>query len=93
MLEHEAYIKQSYRLARSAQENGNQPFGALLVINGDVILTAENTVVTDHDITRHAEMNLVSRATRELDPENLTQSTLYTSNNHGSIFSYCGLCG
>ena len=79
MNEHETFIQETYLLAKKAQENGNHPFGALLVLAGEVILTAENTVFTDHDITRHAELNLVSKAAIELDSERLWQSILYTS--------------
>jgi tRNA(Arg) A34 adenosine deaminase TadA len=79
MKNHEIYIIETYQLALSAQEKGNHPFGALLVIDGEIILTAENTVNTDHDITKHAELNLISKATHELDPERLWSSILYTS--------------
>jgi len=79
MKKHEEYIKETYQLARSAEEKGNHPFGALLVIDNKVVITAENSVVSDSDITRHAELNLVSKVTQELDPENLRQSILYTS--------------
>jgi len=76
---HEKYIQKTYLLAKSAQESGNHPFGALLVMDDQVRITAENTVNTDHDITRHAELNLVSAATRILNPAQLGQSVLYTS--------------
>jgi tRNA(Arg) A34 adenosine deaminase TadA len=79
MIKHEEYIKRTYQLAKSAQEKGNHPFGALLVIDCRIVFTAENSVITDNDITRHAELNLVSKVTRELDPEPLSQSILYTS--------------
>ena len=79
MIKHEEYIKRTYQLAKSAQEKGNHPFGALLVIDNRVVSTAENSVITDNDITRHAELNLVSKATQELDPESLSQAILYTS--------------
>ena len=79
MIEHEEYIKKTYQLAISAQENGNHPYGALLVIDNRVVFTAENTVITDNDVTRHAELNLVSKISRELDTETLSQSILYTS--------------
>ena len=78
-IEHEKYIKRTYQLARSAQEKGNHPFGALLVIEDKIVSFAENSVVTDNDITRHAELNLVSKVARELDPKLLAQSILYTS--------------
>jgi len=79
MTEHETYIRQSYQLAKNARDNGNHPFGALLTLGGEVVLTAENTVNTDKDITRHAELNLVSKASQELDTADLIQSVLYTS--------------
>jgi len=91
---HEEYIKRTYQLARSAQEKGNHPFGALLVLGNKVVFTAENSVITGHDVTRHAELNLVSKATQELDPESLSQSILYTSTEPcamctGAIFWAC----
>ena len=79
MIKHEKHIIRSYQLAKSAVEKGNHPFGALLVIDDKVVMTAENTVNTDNDVTRHAELNLVSKAARELDMESLKRSILYTS--------------
>jgi tRNA(Arg) A34 adenosine deaminase TadA len=77
--EDEKFIRQANHLAELAAGQGNHPFGALLVMDGKVILTAENTVKTDHDVTRHAELNLVSMACRKFDPETLAKCTLYTS--------------
>jgi len=79
MIKHEAYIKKAYQLAESAQEKGNHPFGALFVVENRIVAVSENTVLTDNDVTRHAELNLVSKITRELDAEKLNQGTLYTS--------------
>ena len=79
MLTHEMFIKKSYELAKQAAEKGNHPFGALLVIDRKIAFTAENTVVSDHDVTRHAELNLVSSVSRKLNAELLGQSILYTS--------------
>ncbi|SEL88480.1 nucleoside deaminase [Streptacidiphilus jiangxiensis] len=67
-------------LAAGAREHGNHPFGALLTDPaGNVLLTAENTVLTEHDVTCHAETNLVRLATRTLTPDQLATATLYTS--------------
>jgi tRNA(Arg) A34 adenosine deaminase TadA len=76
---HEAYLRQCFQLAEQAVAKGNHPFGALLVYDGEVLLTAENTVGTDHDITAHAELNLVRHASQTLDTDLLKQCTLYTS--------------
>jgi tRNA(Arg) A34 adenosine deaminase TadA len=77
--DHGPFIRQAFDLAISAGKNGNQTFGALLVYQGKVILTAENTVNTENDIIHHAETNLMSKAKREISPEVLRQSTMYTS--------------
>ena len=76
---HESFMRQAFDLAISSGKKGNHTFGALLVYQGKVILTAENTIHTDNDISRHAEMNLLVKAKRELSPEVLRQSTLYAS--------------
>ena len=67
-------------LAARARANGNHPFGALLTDpTGNVLLTAENTVLTERDLTGHAETNLVRSASRTLERSQLVDATLYTS--------------
>ncbi|MEU1179045.1 deaminase [Streptomyces sp. NPDC005820] len=67
-------------LAQQSRDHGNHPFGALLASpSGEVLCQAENTVVTQNDITNHAELNLVSKACRTLTVEQLATGTLYTS--------------
>ncbi len=77
---HEQLLLQAIEIARDARAHGNHPFGALLAdLDGRVLLTAENTVVTTHDATGHAETNLVRTATVAYAPEELADTTLYTS--------------
>jgi tRNA(Arg) A34 adenosine deaminase TadA len=76
---HEQFLRQAIALASQARSEGNHPFGALLVLDGQVVLTAKNSVTTDHDPTGHAETNLVARAIREFAPEQLGRAVLYTS--------------
>ena len=76
---HERFARQAIELARQARDAGNHPFGALLVLDGNVVASAQNTVFTDRDPTAHAETNLVSRAIREMSPEQIRRSVLYTS--------------
>ncbi len=79
MIDHDiALLRQAIALSRSAVANGNHPFGALLANGkGQVVLTAENTVVTDRDVTGHAETNLARLATRAY--RDLSTYSLYTS--------------
>ncbi len=76
---HEYFIRKCFSLAQRAASSGNHPFGALLVKDGEVLLTAENSIKSDHDITRHAELNLISLATHQFSPKILATSILYTS--------------
>ena len=75
----ERFLRRAIALAREARDAGNHPFGALLVLDGAVVLTATNTVTTDGDPTAHAETNLVADAIRHLPPVDLRRSVLYTS--------------
>jgi tRNA(Arg) A34 adenosine deaminase TadA len=77
---HEQLLLQAIEIARRARDHGNHPFGALLADHdGQVLLTAENTVVTDSDATGHAETNLVRQATAAYSAPELARTTLYTS--------------
>ena len=75
----EDWVRRAIELAAEARLRGDEPFGALLVYEGDVILEARNAVNTDRDVTQHAELRLISKATRFLDPAVIAASTLYTS--------------
>jgi tRNA(Arg) A34 adenosine deaminase TadA len=73
-------LRRAIALAARARENGNHPFGALLVgPDGDVLAEAQNQVTVQRDPTRHAELVLVSDVARRWPPEVLAKSTLYTS--------------
>jgi len=74
------HLKKAISVAWKARENGNHPFGAVLVDDhNEIILQAENTVVTGRDSTGHAETNLVRLATQQFSPEQLAPFTLFTS--------------
>ena len=74
------HLRTAIEVAQRAREHGNHPFGALLVDeNNQVLLQAENSVVTGKDCTGHAETNLMRLATQHYSPEKLSTCTLYTS--------------
>jgi len=80
-------LKLAIAVAWRAREHGNHPFGAVLVnAHNQVVLEAENTVITERDSTGHAETNLVRMATHLFSPEELAHHTLYTSTEP------CGMC-
>lgn len=51
----------------------------LATATGDIVVECENSVVTDKDITAHAELALVRKASKALAPAFLQTLTLYTS--------------
>lgn len=74
------FLRAAFAAARRARENGNAPFGAILVNeNGEILLEAENTVKTSRDCTGHAETNLVREASRQFDQAMLAKCSLYSS--------------
>jgi len=74
------HLRTAIVVAQRAREHGNHPFGAILVDeNNQMLLEAENTVVTGRDCTGHAETNLMRLATQNFSPEKLERCTLYTS--------------
>jgi tRNA(Arg) A34 adenosine deaminase TadA len=74
------HLRRAIDLAAMAREHGNHPFGALLAgAEGEVLVEAENSVVTDQDCTAHAELNLVRLACRQYDEDILAGSTLFCS--------------
>ncbi|MTI31139.1 nucleoside deaminase [Xanthovirga aplysinae] len=75
----EKWMKRAIELAEDAVNRGNLPYGALLVVDGKVVLEAQNSINTDHDVTLHAELKLISIATRQLDKKTLSKAVLYTS--------------
>jgi len=77
--DHERFLRAAIEAAGRAVEHGNHPFGSVLVHNGEIILEAENTVVTELDCTGHAEINLVREACKTIAPQTLQECTLYTS--------------
>ena len=76
---HEPFLREAIALSKSALDHGGEPFGAVLVKDGEILLRAENSVFSGHDMTNHAELNLVKLAAQHYDPAFLADCTLYTS--------------
>jgi tRNA(Arg) A34 adenosine deaminase TadA len=80
LLEHEAFLRHAFAVAKRAQAHGNHPFGAILVdAKGGVLLEVENGFMPDRDRTAHAERLLATKASKAHDPQFLARCTLYTS--------------
>jgi tRNA(Arg) A34 adenosine deaminase TadA len=76
----EHFLRLAFEVAARARENGNHPFGALLVgPDGVVLMEQENAYNPTHDMTGHAERVLMTRASQQYSPKFLQGCTMYTS--------------
>lgn len=75
----ERFMKKAIELSISAVENGNEPFGAVLVKDNEIVFTNENQIYTKKDPTFHAEMGLIRRFCAETGITDLSEYTLYSS--------------
>jgi tRNA(Arg) A34 adenosine deaminase TadA len=76
----EALLREAITLSREARAAGDEPYGAVLAdALGRVIASARNTQTSTHDVTAHAEMNLVRRLPPLLGREALAAATVYAS--------------
>ena len=77
-MQHKTFICTAIELAITSGKKGNDSFGAVLVHNGEMIETAENTSTTEPGFG-HAEYNLVISSAQRLPESILTECTLYSS--------------
>ena len=74
------FMRYTIEVARRSRDRGNHPYGAILVDQkGEILMEAENTVVTEKDITGHSETNLIRQASSQYDSDFLAKCTIYTS--------------
>ena len=74
------YLRCANEIAKKARNNGNTPFGAVLVSpEGKIIMEQGNAEKDFGDATAHAEMKLASRASRTFPKEYLKDCTLVTT--------------
>ena len=72
-------IDEAIELSRLAVEHGNEPFGAVLVKDDEIVFTNENQIYTKHDPTFHAEAGLIREFCAKTGISNLQEYTLYSS--------------
>ena len=75
----EVFMEKAIELSRLAVEHGNEPFGAVLVKDDEIVFTNENQIYTKHDPTFHAEAGLIREFCAKTGISNLQEYTLYSS--------------
>jgi tRNA(adenine34) deaminase len=76
-LDDEFYMREALAQARLAEQRGEVPVGAVLVVAGDIVARTHNTPIVSNDPTAHAEMNLLRAASANLGNYRLDQAAVY----------------
>ena len=75
----EKFLRRAIELALDNVAAGDQPFGALVVVDGVVVGEGVNRVLREGDPTDHAEVAAIRAACRTLGVLELAGATLYSS--------------
>jgi tRNA(adenine34) deaminase len=75
----ERHMRRALELAQRAQEEGEVPIGALVVLNDEVIGEGWNRPIAANDPTAHAEIQAMRSASLFLKNYRLTGATLYVT--------------
>lgn len=81
-----ARLERCVELAREALEDGDEPFGAILVDADGTTLFADRNRVKGGDATRHPEFAIAAWAVDNIPPVRRVRTTVYTSGEH------CPMC-
>ena len=77
--QHEQFMKLAIEQAIKGMDAGEQPFGSVIVRDGEVIGSAHNVQNSRFDATAHAETLVIRNTTINQKVHTLTGCTLYTT--------------
>src|SRR5690606_34201297 len=77
-MKHE-FLDRAVQLAINNVNNGGEPFGAVVVKNGQIVGEGVNRVKETNDPTAHAEIDAIRKACQHLKTTDLSDCELYAS--------------
>ncbi len=80
------HLARCVQLARQALDNGDEPFGSILVDADGKTLFEDRNRVKDGDATQHPEFSIARWAAANIAPVRRIRTTVYTSGEH------CPMC-
>jgi tRNA(Arg) A34 adenosine deaminase TadA len=80
------HLRRCVELAREGLDDGDEPFGSLLVDGAGVVRFEDRNRVKDGDETRHPELEIARWSASHLTPDERAAATVYTSGEH------CPMC-
>ena len=82
----EKFFEICIKEAKISYQHGDVPIGAVIIKNNKIIAKAHNTREKKHDITGHAEINVIKKAAKKLGRWNLSDCLLYVT------LAPCSMC-
>lgn len=77
MIDHDYFMGLAIAEARKGAAMGEQPFGALIALNGEVIVKTPSLKVGSSDTTRHSETYAIGLATQKLKMRSLPAGSVF----------------
>ena len=77
--DHERFMAIAIEEAKAGAAMGEQPFGAVVVRDGEVVVRCRSLKVSTSDTTAHSETLAVGQATRKLGRRDLSDCTFYAT--------------
>ena len=95
--DHETPTRRAIELAEKAADRGDDPFGSVLVRDGEIVMEERNRTHTEDDLALHPELTLARRAASEWSAGECEETVMYTSTEPCSMcatgIAYAGLGG
>ena len=85
-MNYELYMAEAIAEARRGAEEGNEPIGAVAVIDDAMIVRDHDRSILHGDPTAHAVMLTIQATARKLGPKRLAEVTIFTTNEP------CAMC-
>lgn len=76
---HQFYMEKAIEQANLAEEIGEVPVGAVVVLNSEIIGSGYNRCITDSDPSLHAEMVAIRQAAQRINNYRLVGASLYVT--------------
>ncbi len=84
-IQDKTFMRAALDVARLSKQHDDVPFGAIIVYKGQIIASAQNSEQREHDVTKHAETNVIAAAS-EIMGRDLSDCTIYAT------FEPCTMC-
>lgn len=84
----EVMMRHCFALAAKSVDQGEYPYAAVIVRDGEIVAETTNKVGQDRDVTRHAELVAISLAQEALASTDLSDCTIYANMEPCAFCSY-----